>query len=108
MGTKVSRSLKENGPVAKVRDYLISVSFLWTKEMRRTSAELLRFRVLMIRLEDQHPDIYEVVKNMHRGIDTRELMGYYGEQVKKPNQRGVPEDEVLNQEVATVPPVPPQ
>ena len=56
---------------------------MWAKGAYKTLCELMRFRLLMIKLEDQHPDIYQVVKDLHRGIDMHELGLYDGNKFKK-------------------------
>lgn len=82
MGGKAGRASKKDGLASTMRDMQIQVSYLWTRSAYRNLVELLRFRLLMIRLETSHPDIYQVVKNMHRGIDTRELGLYDGNTLK--------------------------
>lgn len=86
MGEEVSRTFKENEVAARMRDYQIAVSYRWAKDAYRTLTELLRFRLLMIRLEDNEPEIYKVVNELYRGIDTRQLGLYDGNKFKnEPN-----------------------
>lgn len=85
MGGKVGRASQKDGPISTMRDMHIQVSYLWARGAYRNLVELLRFRLLMIRLEDKHPDVYKVVKELHRGIDTHELGLYDGNKFDKPH-----------------------
>lgn len=85
MGREVGKPSQSNGPVAKVRDFEVAVSYKWTRSAYKNLVELLRFRLLMIRLEVSHPDVFKVVKELHRGIDTHELGLYDGNKFDKPH-----------------------
>ena len=85
MGIATGRSPKKDGPATAMRDYGVLVSWMWTREVRRNLWELLRFRIMMLRLEREHPDAYRLANSIFRAVDMAEVGGYHGSKVNKPN-----------------------
>ncbi len=85
MGIATGRSPKKDGPATTVRDSRILVSWMWTQEVRRNLWELLRFRIMMLRLEREHPAAYRLANSIFRAVDMAEVSGYHGPKVNKPN-----------------------
>ena len=85
MGIATGRSPKKDGPATTMRDYGVLVSWMWTQEVRRNLWELLRFRIMMLRLEREHPDAYRLANLIFRAVVMVEVGGYHGSKVNKPN-----------------------
>lgn len=64
MGTEVSRTPKTSRPFAEVL-----VSKAWADERLKSTRALLTFRMTMVRLRIEHPDIFQLVESIRRAVD---------------------------------------
>lgn len=71
MGTEVSRTPKTSRPFAEV-----VVSKGWADERLKSTRALLTFRMTMVRLRIEHPDIFQLVESIRRAVDMEHGLMY--------------------------------
>lgn len=64
MGAEVTGTLKKARPFAEV-----TVSKAWADERLKSTKALLTFRMTMVRLRIEHPDIFQLVESIRRAVD---------------------------------------
>lgn len=71
MGTEVSRASKTFRPFAET-----VVSKAWADERLKSTRALLTFRMTMVRLRIEHPDIFQLVESIRRAVDMEHKLMY--------------------------------
>ena len=71
MGTEVSRASKTFRPFAET-----VVSKAWADERLKSTRALLTFRMTMVRLRIEHPDIFQLVESIRRAVDMEHGLMY--------------------------------
>ena len=64
MGAEISRTPKTSRPFTEVL-----VSKAWADERLKSTKALLTFRMTMVRLRIEHPDIFQLVESIRRAVD---------------------------------------
>ena len=70
MGQETSRAAKTNGLVG------VLVPARWADERLKSTRALLTFRMTMVRLRIEHPDIFQLVESIRRAVDMEHGLMY--------------------------------
>lgn len=62
MGREISSASAKNG-------FTVVVSKPWADERLKSTRALLAFRMTMVRLRIEHPDIFQLVESIRRAVD---------------------------------------
>ena len=70
MGQETGRTSQANGLVG------IVVNQRWADERLKSTRALLTFRMTMVRLRIEHPDIFQLVESIRRAVDMDHALMY--------------------------------
>lgn len=71
MGKSTRQASNQNGAHHQRRPGTVEVNSRWLKEVEQRLPVLRTFRVMMFILRHDHPEVFELVTDVIRGIDTR-------------------------------------
>lgn len=85
MGKSTRQASNQNGAHHQRRPGTVEVNLRWIKEVEQRLPVLRTFRVMMFILKHDHPEVFELVQGIIRGIDTRQNLIHNRNTLDKPD-----------------------